>query len=60
MMDGWRYVLRVCGDLYVMTVGMKEMQKWCVDNWGMVEVSLLGNTLYYYLMQHSPSQGLLR
>ena len=46
MMDGWRYVLRGCGDLCVTTVGMKEMLKWCVDNWDMMEVSLLGNNLY--------------
>ena len=46
MMDVWRYVLRGCGDLCVTTVGMKEMLKWCVDNWDMMEVSLLGNNLY--------------
>ena len=32
MMDGWRYVLRGCGDLCVTTVGMTDMLKWCVDN----------------------------
>ena len=28
----WRYVLMGCGGQCVMTCGMPEMHKWCVDN----------------------------
>ena len=41
MMEGWRYVWVECGAQYVMTDGMRGMLELCVDNWGIMEVSLL-------------------
>ena len=48
MMEGWRYVWVECGAQYVMTDGMRGMLELCVDNWGIMEVSLL-SVSYIYL-----------
>ena len=36
----WRYASMGCGAQYVIMGGMPGMQKWCVDNWDMMDVSI--------------------
>ena len=40
MMDVWRYVWMGSGAQYVITIGMLEMLKLCVDNFSMMDVNL--------------------